>query len=261
MGMTDVRPDRPVTDHAAHDRLLIARAASDDDLTQTEQATVAERLATCPDCAALHADLLAMAAGLRSDLPVPRRPRDFRLSPDVLVRGPSWRERLSLRLVGPAIRPLAAAVCAFGLLLAVTGAVLPRGSTLPTLSNVGSAVTDAGAPVAQPGAARSAGAGGAGATPAPTNIDNQSVEGGGPGPSAVVVDLGSPQPHPTIPAGAFGQPPSGGAGDLTGGGVPPTASKSASAPGPDPGTLLIGGGLLLFVGGGGAFLLLRRRPT
>ena len=33
MGMTDVRAGRPPTDHAAHDRLLIARAASDDDLT------------------------------------------------------------------------------------------------------------------------------------------------------------------------------------------------------------------------------------
>lgn len=260
MGMTDVRPDRPVTDHAAHDRLLIARATSDDELTQTEQATVAERLATCPECAALHADLLAMAAGLRSDLPVPRRSRDFRLSPDVRVRGPSWRVRLSRGLVGPAMRPLAAAICAFGLLLAVTGTVLPRGSTIPILSNVGSAVTGAGAPAAAPDL-QSTGGAGAGTTPAATNYDNRSIEGGGPGPSAVGVDLGSPQARPTIPAGAFGQLPSGGAGDLTGGSVPPTASKSASAPGPDPGTLLMGGGLLLFVAGGGAFLLLRRRPT
>ena len=48
MGMTDVQGGRPTADHATHDPLLIARAASDDDLTPTEQATVAERLATCP---------------------------------------------------------------------------------------------------------------------------------------------------------------------------------------------------------------------
>ena len=255
MGMTDVREGRPPADHAAHDQLLIARAASDDELTLTEQADVAERLASCPDCAQLHADLVAMATSLRTDLPLPRRPRDFRLSPDVLVRGPSWRERLSRALGGPALRPLAAAICAFGLLLAVTGSVLPRGSALPVLSNVGSAVTDQGVPAAQPGAA------GAGATPAASAYENRTGQAGGPGPSAVGVDAGSPQPRPSIPAGPFGQPPSGGAGDLAGGGVPPTASKSAASSSLDVGTVLMGGGLLLFVVGGGTFLVLRRRPT
>ncbi len=243
-------------DHAAHDQLLIARAASDDDLTPTEHATVADRLATCPDCAQLHADLAAMAAGLRADLPFPRRPRDFRISPDALVRGPSRRERLSRGLAGPALRPLAATICAFGLLLAVTGAVLPRAaSTAAPLSNVGSAVTDQGVPAAQPGAA------GAGATPAATAGGNDSSLASGPGPSAVKVELGSPQPHPSIPAGAFGQPPSGGAGDLAGGSIPPTPSRSAAAPGPDQGDLLIASGWVLFLVGGGAFLILRRRST
>ena len=166
MGMTDVRGGRPTADHAAHDPLLIARAASDDDLTPTEQATVAERLATCPECAALHADLVAMAAGLRTDLPLPRRPRDFRLSPEVLVHGPSWRERLSRGLVGPAMRPLAAAICAFGLLLAVTGSVMPRSTATPALSNTGSAVTDQSVPAAAPGSSVQAGGPAAVATPA-----------------------------------------------------------------------------------------------
>ena len=116
-----------------------------------------------------------MAAGLRTDLPLPRRPRDFRLSPDALVRGPSWRERLSRGLAGPALRPLAAAICAFGLLLAVTGSVLPQAASTPRpLSNVGSAVTDQGVPAqpaAQPGAA------GAGATPAATAGENGSSQG------------------------------------------------------------------------------------
>ena len=175
-----------------------------------------DRLATCADCAQLHADLLALTAGLRTDLPLPRRPRDFRISPDIAVRGPSWRERLSRGLAGPALRPLAATICAFGLLLAVSGTVLPRAaSTAAPLSNVGSAVTDQGVPAAQPGAA------GAGATPAASG-ENGSTKGGA-GPSAVGVDLGSPQPRPSIPAGAFGQPPSGGAGDLAGGSTPPTA--------------------------------------
>jgi len=256
MGMTDVRGGRLTADHAAHDPLLIARAASDDALTPTEQATVTDRLATCPDCALLHADLVAMSAGLRTDLPLPRRPRDFRISPDVAVRGPSWRERLSRGLAGPALRPVAATICAFGLLLAVTGAVLPRAaSTAAPQSNVGSAVTDQGVPAAQPGA------GGAGATPAATDDGNRSTDVSGPGPSAVGVELGSPQPHPSVPAGVFGQAPSGGAGDLSGGGVPPAGSKSAAAPGPDAGDVLIGGGLLMFAVGGGAVLVLRRRPT
>jgi hypothetical protein len=253
MGMTDVRAGRPPADHAAHDPLLIARAASDDDLTPAEQATAADRVATCPDCAELHADLLAMAAGLRTDLPLPRRPRDFRLSPDALVRGPSWRERLSRGLAGPALRPLAATICAFGLLLAVTGAVLPRTASTAPLANVGTAVTDQGVPAAQPGAA------GAGATPAASG--EKSSTKGGPGPSAVGVDVGSPQPRPSIPAGAYGQPPSGGAGELAAGSIPPTASRSSAAPGPDQGDVLIASGWLLFVVGGGAFLILRRRST
>jgi hypothetical protein len=254
MGMTDVQAGRPPADHAAHDPLLIARAASDDDLTPTEQAAVADRLATCADCAQLHADLLAMTAGLRTDLPLPRRPRDFRLSPDALVRGLSWRERLSRGLAGPALRPLAATICALGLLVAVTGAVLPRAaSTAAPLSNVGSAVTDQGVPAAQPGAA------GAGATAAASG-ENDSTKAGS-GPSAVGVDLGSPQPRPSIPAGAFGQPPSGGAGDLAGGSIPPTVARTVDTPGPDQADLLIASGVLLFVGGGGAFLILRRRST
>jgi len=255
MGMTDVRGGRPPADHAAHDRLLIARAASDDDLTQAEQATVAERLATCPDCAALHADLLAMAVALRTDLPTPQRPRDFRLSPDMLVRGPTWRERLSRGLAGPAMRPVAAAICAFGLLLAVTGTVLPRAATTSTQSTVGSAVTGAGAPAALPALPSAA------ATPAATAEANGSGKAGGPGSSAVGVDLGPPQARPTVPSGVFGRAPSGAAGDLAAGGAPPSVAPGAAASGPDPGTVLIGAGLLLFVTGGGAFLVLRRRPA
>ena len=131
-------------------------------------------------------------------------------------------------LVGPAMRPLAAAICAFGLLLAVTGSVMPRSTATPALANTGSAVTDQSVPAAEPGSSVQAGGLGAVATPAASPDENHSTQTGGPRPTAVGVAIGSPQPRPTPPEGAFGQPPSSGAGDLAGGAIPPTADKSAA---------------------------------
>ena len=64
--------------HADHDPLLIA-SLLDRDLTEAERATAEDRVANCPDCAALHADLLALSSWAR-DLPVPARARDFQLT-------------------------------------------------------------------------------------------------------------------------------------------------------------------------------------
>jgi hypothetical protein len=256
--MSANRPYRPSADHASHDQLLIARAASDDDLTGAEQATVAQRLSTCSDCAILHADLLALTAGLRTDLPTPRRPRDFRLSPEIAAR-PSWRERLGGAFLGRSLQPLAAAVCALGLFLAVTGAVLPRAGSAATLSDAGSAVTGAGAPAALPGQPVPQAAGSPAASAKGGGSNSTGVAGAGP--SAVDVDPGSLQPRPTPPGGAFGSVPSGGAGDVALGPVPPATEKAAAPGGPDPTTLLIAGGLLMFAAGGGGLLLLRRRSS
>jgi hypothetical protein len=64
--------------HADHDPLLIA-GLLDRDLTEAERATAEARVADCPDCAVLHADLLTLSSAAR-DLPVPARGRDFRLT-------------------------------------------------------------------------------------------------------------------------------------------------------------------------------------
>jgi hypothetical protein len=65
--------------HVDHDPMLIA-AMLDDDSDDFERTAAAARVASCPDCAALHADLLALSAATR-EVPTPARPRDFRLTP------------------------------------------------------------------------------------------------------------------------------------------------------------------------------------
>lgn len=80
-------PDQPTTAHAAHDLELVARAATGD-LAATEVRVARDRLATCPDCAALADDLRAIVAATR-DLPRAAdraaagrvAPRDFRIGP------------------------------------------------------------------------------------------------------------------------------------------------------------------------------------
>jgi hypothetical protein len=254
MGMTERQADRPPPEHAGHDRLLIARAVADDALSPAERTAVAGLLMSCPACAALDGELRAITASLAADLPTPRRPRDFRISPDLMARGPSWRERLRGGFSVPVARPLAGAVCALGLLLAVTGAVLPRAGTPTTLSNVGSAVTGAGAPAAEPAAD------GGAATPASTaGEDRNTKSGGSPVPTAVGILVGPPEPRSPTPPTALGSIPGGGAGDYTAGGVPPAAGRSPTPGGPDPDTLLIGAGVVLFAAGGGAYVVLRRR--
>ena len=65
------------TDHASHDRLLIAaHAAGDAEGPDRERAKAL--LGSCAECARLAADLRSVAAALPSAA-VPRRPRDFRL--------------------------------------------------------------------------------------------------------------------------------------------------------------------------------------
>ncbi len=68
----------PSAGHADHDPLLIV-AFLDRDLPAAERGAVETLLATCPDCAALHADLVSLAIATR-DVPTPVRPRDFRLT-------------------------------------------------------------------------------------------------------------------------------------------------------------------------------------
>ncbi|HEV8403020.1 MAG TPA: hypothetical protein VGQ31_08295 [Candidatus Limnocylindrales bacterium] len=70
--------------HAEHDPFVIA-ALSDRDLAAPERQAAESLVASCPDCAALHADLLALSAAT-ADMPAPPRPRDFRLTPQDAAR-------------------------------------------------------------------------------------------------------------------------------------------------------------------------------
>jgi hypothetical protein len=156
--------------HAAHDLLLVAAHAAGDTLgTDAEQA--AALLATCPDCAALAADLVAIAAATR-DLPAAARPRDFTLRREdaARLRPLGWRRlaaafgarRLEL------IRPLAAGLTTLGLAgILLSGLPLVQGQGNATiLSKVGAAIGSesgagaAGASIAAAPAASAAGSGG-----------------------------------------------------------------------------------------------------
>ena len=64
--------------HAGHDPLLVA-CLLDADAAPAERADAEALIAACAECAALHADLLALSSATRA-IPVPPRPRDFRLT-------------------------------------------------------------------------------------------------------------------------------------------------------------------------------------
>lgn len=125
--MNSSRKPRIPTEHARHDRLIVTRYAGDDSYP-TEVDEARELVQTCPECARLAEDIrLLMAA--TSEMPAPRRPRDFRLTPEQAesLRG-SFLERLLRPLGAPrlaVLRPVAGVAMSLGLALAVAGAALP----------------------------------------------------------------------------------------------------------------------------------------
>ena len=68
----------PLDRHTDHDPELIA-SLLDRDPDAAERAAAEARLASCAECAALHADLLALTTATAA-LPFPPRTRDFRLT-------------------------------------------------------------------------------------------------------------------------------------------------------------------------------------
>ena len=144
--------ERPATDpdHARHDPLRVAEAAD-------RGATLPPDLAACPDCRALHADLVAIAAALPGAA-LPVRPRDYRLTPDdaARLRRTGWR-RWFATIGSPRdtiTRPLAVGLTTLGLaglLVAGIPSLAPSSSSgsAPAAAG-GSAVTaDQGAPAAE----------------------------------------------------------------------------------------------------------------
>jgi hypothetical protein len=88
---------RSAADHAAHDELLIARLYGGD-VDDRERARALELVAVCEGCAALYADVGAIADATAA-LPVPPRPRDFALTEGDAARL-SPRHRFRGRLLG-----------------------------------------------------------------------------------------------------------------------------------------------------------------
>ena len=140
-----VSPAPVPADHATHDPVLIAAYAAGD-AAGSELDTATALVAGCTACADLHQDLLLIAAALPG-LPVPRRTRDFRLTPQQAesLRPAGWR-----RLVAPFAGPRFAFAAPLGSGLAVLGiaGILLAGTGLP----LGSA-TSGGAPAEAPLAA------------------------------------------------------------------------------------------------------------
>lgn len=134
---------QPPAGHDGHDRLLVLRHAAGDPLDAAEARAVAALLAGCPACAALPGESAAIARSVAA-LPVPPRPRDFRIAgtPAATAR----RGRLARLLDGlpvlrmPALQPVAGAALAIGLLVAGVGAlppgVLPGGDPVPEAAKI-----------------------------------------------------------------------------------------------------------------------------
>ena len=121
----------PSASHADHDPLAIAAYAAGD-ATGPELDDALALVAACPDCAALHHDLRAIAAALPA-LPAPVRTRDFRLTPEqaASLRPAGWR-RLLAPLAGPRFAfagPLGTGLATLGIAgLLVAGSVgMPLG--------------------------------------------------------------------------------------------------------------------------------------
>jgi hypothetical protein len=141
----------PNPDHDRHDQLLIASLL--DRSTGGEDRDRGESLvATCADCAALHADLILLREAARA-LPTPPRPRDYALSTEdaARLRRTGWR-----RLIGAFgstrdafSRPLAIGLTTLGLagLLAasIPGVLSGGAGSAAGVPTVGQAASGAGA--------------------------------------------------------------------------------------------------------------------
>jgi anti-sigma factor RsiW len=150
------------SDHPQHDLLVIA-AFADRGATGEEADLARAQIATCTECAALHADLVSLATATRQ-LPPIERPRDFRLRP---VDAQRLRPNLIRRLFGSFgtprdgfSRPLAAGLTTLGLAGLMLG-------ILPGTLSLGSSGAATSAPMDQFEAAASAPAAGAPAGEAP----------------------------------------------------------------------------------------------
>jgi hypothetical protein len=100
-----------------------------DDAYPSERDDARQLIESCPDCAALAADI-RMLAGATSQLPAPKRTRDFTITPQQAdkLRGSGlsrWLRGFSTPGWG-ALRPVAGAALSIGIVMVVVGAALPH---------------------------------------------------------------------------------------------------------------------------------------
>ena len=183
--MTDPQTSIPTGDHARHDLLLVAEAADRGGRLPVAQAA-------CPDCQALHADLVTLAAALPTAA-LPARPRDYILSPADAerLRPAGWRRFLGA--IGTSrdvvTRPLAIGLTTLGL-AGLLVATVP-GALTGSLGSAGAAPSDTNAPAAA----------NEGALPAATGIASAAAS------AAPAPAIGAPAAAAPVPSGAAASGP------------------------------------------------------
>jgi hypothetical protein len=164
--------------HDDHDALLVAALAAGD-LTGTDRDQALALIDSCSDCAALHADLVAIARATATlPPPIASSGRDFRLTPAQAagLRRSGWRRFLPAGGSVPLSRPLGVALATFGIAGLLIG-------TQP-LSFVGSS----GASASTPAPAAAQALTGAGAAASVANLAPEAA------PSAAASAAGAPVP-------------------------------------------------------------------
>jgi hypothetical protein len=260
-------PKTAAAAHAGHDELLIARLYGSD-VDDRERARALELVGGCDECAALYADLGAIAEATAA-LPVPARPRDFALTEEDAARLRPRRRGLARLLGAGRRRSFGGALAALGF----SGLVLTS-----ALSMFGTAATsvslDAGMPgerlagqaadasEAQNFVASSAAVPAATAGPAqPSAAGGSAQDGATPG-ALATESSPSTASAPTLVPLASGAPEKGttpNASTLAGGGAEDTTTSGAPSYGQTPATapqsgfdwrplILVGSGLLLALG-------------
>lgn len=141
-------PDVRVTSHDRHDTMLMAALAAGD-LAGTDRDQAVALIQSCPDCATLHADLIAIARATATlPPPIAASGLDLRLSPEQAerLRRTGWRRFVpSVSARSAVTRPLGIGLATFGLIGLVVGNLSLGGMTAS--APTGGAGSAAGAPV------------------------------------------------------------------------------------------------------------------
>ena len=233
------------SEHAGHDRLLVARFVGGD-VSDVEADAARELLSTCPGCRLLASDLLAISRAT-ADLPAPTRTRDFRISPEEAARLRrsglrNWFSRLAGGVDGASgrlvpLQRLATAAVAIGLVMAVVTSPVgipgfsSGGTTLKTVGQAASAPEGAAsaagaAPTAAPAAAAAAPAASA-AGPAAMAAASAAAAPAGPLTVPAPAATAGPVTAPAATEGPLTAP-------VAGSSLPPAVDRSSAGTAPTP---------------------------